>query len=146
MFDLCPAFKSNYNKKHLHTIYLYYDPTEVKNVTELPVTESQKLSRTLLKAFTAAAGSARQQFGEDVKDLPEPVTVQCIETNGRCFHFSIFQLNTLDLHTCTGIKNYWWQTKKMELYSKADYILGIPQVLDYNPEVFKNLLRFYQAS
>lgn len=75
---------------------MYFDPTTVKNTTELEVQESQVFGRALMKAFTAAASSARQKFGLDVKELPEPVSVQCIQTDGKQFYFSVYQLNTLD--------------------------------------------------
>lgn len=37
--------------------------------------------------------------------LDHPVTVQAVGTNGRLFHFMVFQLNTTDLAGDDGIKN-----------------------------------------
>lgn len=37
--------------------------------------------------------------------LDHPITVQAVGTNGRVFHFVVFQLNTTDLSGDEGIKN-----------------------------------------
>lgn len=126
-----------------HTIFAHYNPEEVKNIYETPVTESQILGRSLLKSFAVAASCARQRFGNEIASLPEPVTVQCIQSDGRLFHFSIFQLNTLDLNGSDGEKNIWWSSPRIELYQKAGYEKGIPVVHNYNPEVFKRIFAFY---
>lgn len=98
----------------------------------------------MIKSFTAAAANARQKYGPDVKHLPEPIIVQCIESNGKNFHFSVFQLNTLDINKIEGIRNFWWSSPTLQLYEKACYEVGKPILTGYNPEVVKKLIAFYK--
>lgn len=127
----------------IHTIFINYDPEEVKNLTELPVTENQIYARSMIKSFTAAASYARQKFGENVKELPKPVVVQSIQSDGQKFQFSVYQLNTLDMNS-KSVKNYWWTEPFIKLYETAQYDEGIPRVQGYNTEVFKRFLAFYR--
>ncbi|KAJ8673383.1 hypothetical protein QAD02_004645 [Eretmocerus hayati] len=137
---------SGYNKKNLHTIFAFYDETKIKNLTELEVTESQIEAHGLMKAFTAAASSARQRFGHDVRQLPKPFTVQCIQSDGKRFNFLVYQLNTLDLEGNEGIKNFCWMLPRIDLYEAAGYVGGKPLLEGYNPEVFNRILGFYKNS
>lgn len=129
--------------KNVHTIFVHYDPEEVKNLTELAVTENQIVGRTLIKSYTMAAFCARQKFGSSVKKLPEPVTLQCIQSDGKNYHFFIFQLNSLDTND-VNVKNFWCALPPLTLYEKAEYNSAIPRVTDYNPEVFRRILAFYR--
>ncbi|XP_043471502.1 39S ribosomal protein L37, mitochondrial isoform X2 [Leptopilina heterotoma] len=133
----------NHSKPHIHTILINHDPVAVKNLTELPVDETQILARNMLKAFTAAASCAHKRFGSSVQDLPEPIAVQCIETDGENFHFSIYQLNTLNINGREGLMNYWWSSKRIRLFDGVDYCDGKPRLEGYNPEVFKRMYAFY---
>lgn len=117
---------------------------KVKNITELPVTENQIHARSLVQSFTAATLYARQKCGLDVKELSEPVVIQCIQSDGQNFHFSVYQLNTLDIDGTEGIKNFWWSAPTCQLYEKAEYENGKPCVEGYNNEVFKRFLAFYK--
>lgn len=128
---------------NVHTIFVHYDPEEVKALTELPVIETQITGRTLIKLYTVAASCARQRFGSSVKELPEPVTVQCIQSDGQNYTFSVFQLNSLDINNAS-IKNYWSALPSLKLYQKAQYEDGRPIVEGYNPEVFKRIVAFYK--
>ncbi|XP_057341344.1 39S ribosomal protein L37, mitochondrial [Microplitis mediator] len=128
-----------------HTIFIYHDQVKVQNITELPVTKNQLLARSLIKSFTAAASYAYQKFGTNIKDLPEPITVQCVQSNGQSFHFSVFQLNTLNISGTEGIKNLWWSMPEIDLFNKAGYEEGKPLVEGYNPEVFKRISAFYNS-
>lgn len=129
--------------KNVHTIFMYCDPQKVKNLTELSVTESQLVSRSLIQSYTAAATCARYRFGMDVKKLPEPVTVQSIQTDGKYYHFFLFQLNSLDAND-TSVKNFWYTLPSLVLYEKAQYDNGRPVVEGYNPEVFRRIVAFYR--
>jgi large subunit ribosomal protein L37 len=116
---------------------------EVKNLTGLPVTEDQIISRSMIKSYTIAASCARQKFGSSVKKLPEPITVQCIQLDGKNYHFFVFQLNSLDVNDAS-VKNFWYTLPSLMLYKKAQYDNGRPVVEDYNPEVFRKILAFYR--
>jgi Mitochondrial 28S ribosomal protein S30 (PDCD9). len=78
----------------------------------------------------------------DVKELPEPVTLQCVQTDGRLFHFAVFQLNTLDLDDVEGKKNIFWMLPRIPLFSSCMYVKGKPLIEGYSPEVFSRLLAF----
>lgn len=129
--------------KNVHTIFVHYDPVKVKNLTGLAVTESQVFGRTMIKAYTMAAFCARQKFGLSVKKLPEPVTLQCIQSDGKNYHFFIFQLNSLDAND-VSVKNFWYTLSPLTLYQKAEYYNARPIVKGYNPEVFRRILTFYR--
>ncbi|KYN20778.1 39S ribosomal protein L37, mitochondrial [Trachymyrmex cornetzi] len=128
---------------NVHTIFVHYDPFHVRNKTELSVTQSQIFSRTLIKTYTMAASCARQKFGSSVKKLPEPVTVQCIQSDGKNYHFFVFQLNSLDTND-VSVKNFWYPLSPLTLYEKAEYDNGRPVVEGYNPEVFRRILALYR--
>ncbi|XP_046740405.1 39S ribosomal protein L37, mitochondrial [Diprion similis] len=128
---------------NVHTIFAHFNPREVKNIYETPVTESQILGRSLLKSFAVGAACARQRFGNEVSSLPEPVTIQCIQSDGKMFHFSVLQINTLDLDGSGGEKNIWWSAPNIDLYETAGYEGGVPKVQNYNPEVFRRIFAFY---
>ena len=122
---------------------MHYDPVRVRNKTELPVTQSQIFSRTLIKTYVVAASCARQKFGSSVKKLPEPVTVQCIQSDGKNYHFFVFQLNSLDAND-VSVKNFWYPLSPLTLYEKAEYDNARPVVEGYNPEVFRRIFAFYR--
>ncbi|XP_054258974.1 39S ribosomal protein L37, mitochondrial [Macrosteles quadrilineatus] len=138
--DIFPI-KENAKYANVHTIMVHYNHQEVKNIYERNVEETQIHGRALLKAFTAAVAQARYNYGADVKDLPKPVVVQCLQTDGRRFDFSVFQLNTADLFS--SIHNIYWSLPAMNLYENCSYVQGIPVLEGYNPQVFKHVLAFY---
>ncbi|PBC25271.1 39S ribosomal protein L37 [Apis cerana cerana] len=129
---------------NVHTIFINYNPEEVRNLTEMPVTEDQIHARSMIKSFTVAATCAQQRFGLNVKILPEPIVVQCIQSDGQNFHFSVYQLNTLDIGNKEGIKNFWWSEPSIKLYKEAQYEKGQPCLKDYNSDVFKRFFAFYK--
>lgn len=129
---------------NVHTIFINYDPEEVKNLTELPVTEDQIHAHSMIKSFTIAAICARRRFGLNIKKLPEPVVVQCVQSDGQKFHFSVYQLNTLNLDGEKGIRNFWWSEPSIKLYESAQYENGQPCLEGYNNEIFKKFLAFYK--
>ncbi|KAJ1523379.1 hypothetical protein ONE63_001246 [Megalurothrips usitatus] len=131
-------------KSHPHTAFFHFDPVEVKNLYEEPVTESQFLSRTVVKAFAVAAARAQQLHGDNVKQLPEPITIQAVHTDNRRFHFAVLQLNTLDLDATAQEKNIVWMLPQaIDLFSECGYVKGRPVLEEYNPEVFQRILSFY---
>ncbi|XP_068894590.1 large ribosomal subunit protein mL37 [Tenebrio molitor] len=128
-------------KSHPHTIFVPHVESEVKNLYEEPVTEPQIFGRSLLKTFTVAASYAKEKYG-NAKILPQPVTVQCVHTNGRLFHFGVLQLNTLDLED-GRVKNVWYQTERIPLFDSCGYKFGRPVLEGYNSKVIQYLNAFY---
>ncbi|XP_045502585.1 39S ribosomal protein L37, mitochondrial [Colias croceus] len=131
--------------KYPHTTWLHYNPTEVKNIYEEPVTNHQVLGRSLTHAFTVASAFAKQLYGEDVKDLPEPVHVNCIQTDGQNYHFGVFELNTLNVDGVEGTKNVWYCKNDMKLYDSSRYFSGMPSLENYNPKVYGYINAFYNC-
>lgn len=79
--------------------------------------------------------------------LPHPITVQAIQTDSKWFHFSIFQLNTLDLGGANAeSRNLWFRKPRMDLYSECGYLVGKPALHDYNKDVLRHLAVFYGSS
>uniref|UniRef100_A0A1B6DL06 Large ribosomal subunit protein mL37 n=1 Tax=Clastoptera arizonana TaxID=38151 RepID=A0A1B6DL06_9HEMI len=138
--DIFPL-KPGSHQKHVHTAILHYNETEVKNIYETPVTDSQVLSRSLVKSYAIAVAQAKHNYGAQIKDLPEPITIQTIQTNGQVFIFSVFQLNTLSLNG--NIHNIFWSKPMIKLFSCCEYIEGKPVLQDFNSEVFQRMVSFY---
>lgn len=51
--------------------------------------------------------------------LEKPIVVQSVATNGRLFQFVVFQLNTTDLQSDSGVKNLVWVDEDQPLYEFA---------------------------
>ncbi|XP_064540659.1 large ribosomal subunit protein mL37-like [Drosophila montana] len=129
---------------HPHTIITFFDKTIVNNVHGADVTKSQFYGRTMLKAFIAAVARAKQLYGGSAKgDLQKPIVVQCVQTDGRVFHFGVFQLNTLNLNSNSTTKNYWFHRQSVELFAECCYKSGRPHIEGYNSEPFYILNAFY---
>lgn len=80
-----------------------------------------------------------------MKELPTPVTVQLVQSDGRVFQFGVFQLNTLDLEA-RGVKNLWFKTANIPLFERCCYDTGKPILEGYNNDVIKHLFAFYNNS
>ena len=85
-------------------------------------------------------------FQNDTKTLPEPISTQCVMTDGATFHFVCFQLNTLNFDSGDGVKNLVWFDNNNEMYNKIlpkRTMLRNTKYEDYDPEVFKKILALY---
>lgn len=142
-FNFILAVKPTSNFSHPHTLMLHYSRLDVKNFFETPVTQDQFESRAILKAFAVAASRAQSLYGDDVKVLENPITVQVIQLESKKIQFGIFQLNTLDLNGQDGVKNYWCRKPEMYLYEDCYYNDGRPALVSYNFEVFRLMNVFY---
>jgi len=102
-------------------------------------------ARSLVNAFVLALGQAKLKFGPDIKgELPSPVVVNFITTDGKRFQFSAFQLNTLDLDNPEGVKNiFWCDPNTEEMFSTCDYVKAIPTLQDYNKQAFRKFAALY---
>ncbi|GAB6024266.1 39S ribosomal protein L37, mitochondrial [Chamberlinius hualienensis] len=119
---------------HPHTIYMY-DVQHRKKYKE-----SQSLAKALFTCYAVAAAQARNRFGSEVKKLPQPIVVQCVQTTGRLFQFVSFQLNTLDLDSSCVERNLAYVEGDTPMYESCS--LDDRQVLvhGYNSDVYENLL------
>ncbi|XP_023306786.2 39S ribosomal protein L37, mitochondrial [Lucilia cuprina] len=135
------------NTSNPHTIVTFFNKEFVGNLHDVGVTTTQFQSRTMLKAFAVAAARAKQLYGESaLENLPKPIVVQSIQTDGRTFHFGIFQLNTLALGENGDLKNYWFHESNMDLFTECGYKTGRPYLEGYNKDVFRCLNAFYNNS
>lgn len=124
-----------------HTALLDFSRFYVKNLYEEPVNDSQFESRALVKAFTITSSYARTIFGENAKELDQPIVLQTVHFDKHRVQFGLFQLNTLDLNS--EHKNYWFRKPIMELYEECKYSDGRPNLVNYNFNVFKTMCVLY---
>lgn len=82
---------------------------------------------------------------EEVEDLPEPIYVNCIQTDGQKYHFGVFELNTLNVDGVEGTKNVWYCKNDVKLYDRSCYFNGIPVLENYNPKVYGYINAFYNC-
>ncbi|XP_013184709.2 large ribosomal subunit protein mL37 [Amyelois transitella] len=131
------------NIKHPHTTWLHFNSTKVGNLYETPATAAQIHGRSLTHAFTVASAYAKQIYGEDVKDLPKPVYINCIQTDGQQYHFGVLELKTLNVNGTEGTKNIWYCKNDMKMYDSSRYFSGMPVLENYNPKVYEYINAFY---
>jgi len=147
-FPLKPLHSVACARHHVHTgIQHHLNPFrasyEAREIDSFPADRIK--SKALVNGFLLALGQAKLTFGEDVKgDLPSPITVNFVSSDGKQFLFSAFQLNTLDLDQPEGVKNIYWAHNKLDfMYSTCGYVRAIPTLEHYNPEVFKRFAAHY---
>lgn len=100
----------------------------------------QLLARAIATCFSFAAVEAQKKYGSDVKELPEPICVQCVYMDVKSFNFLVYQLNTLEVSHDDGIKNQVWVDEPANLYSE---IYEESALKDYNRTIFPKMLAFY---
>ncbi|EEB17229.1 mitochondrial 50S ribosomal protein L37, putative [Pediculus humanus corporis] len=125
------SMKSKY--PFVQTAILHLNYSQMKKICD-EITEEQILGRSLLKGFTIAAAQARAEYGNEISELPEPVVIPIVHTDGRMFHFSIYQLNTLNLDKETNLKNIFWSIPRIPLYDECQYKQGKPVLENYNSD------------
>ena len=127
-----------------HNVHTCLDHTKNEVAQQLRTPETVH-ARALTLGFLSALAQARLVYGSDIKgDLPEPVAVNFIHTDGCNFHFSAYQLNTLNLEDSNGIKNIFWHEEDISrLFDVCDYVKAVPVLSGYNPEVFSKFAAMY---
>ena len=127
-----------------HNVHTCIDHNNDKIQQELRAPEGYH-ARALTLGFLCALAQARLVYGNDIRgELPEPIAVNFISTDGCNFHFSAFQLNTLELDESSGKKNIFWHEEDMSrLYDVCDYVSAKPTLTGYNPEVFAKFSAMY---
>ncbi|CAL1527951.1 unnamed protein product [Lymnaea stagnalis] len=100
--------------------------------------------------YTAAL--ARQKYGNDVRALPEPISVQHVSLEQNKFLFAFFQLNTLDLDSDNGIKNLVWTADRADLFTIIPGQPWMPKKLkttryeNFEPLAFDKFLAVYLSN
>ncbi|TRY73787.1 hypothetical protein TCAL_01941 [Tigriopus californicus] len=133
-----PVKESTHSAPHVHLAFAF------ESLRECYWSPQVYAARSLTMAFALALGQARMKYGpEFVGELPEPVAVQFVKTNGFRTTFSAFQLNTLDLENDEGVKNVFWHAPRQDFFTQCEYAQALPIFRGYNPEVFKTLIGMY---
>ncbi|KAF6207959.1 hypothetical protein GE061_016408 [Apolygus lucorum] len=137
-------FVDGFSRSNIHTAIFHFNSTETANIHDLDVSQDQFLSRSLMKAYAFALAEARRRYGANVQKLPRPVTVQCVHTDSKDFHFAVLQLNTVkdSSETTTDERNFYWSLPIQSLYETCEYSSAKPVIEGYNPSVFNTLLAF----
>ncbi|KAL4608255.1 39S ribosomal protein L37, mitochondrial [Arapaima gigas] len=139
------SFREGYPYPHAHTLYLLESGDAPR------LREHQVCAKMIMFAFGNALARAHSLYGAEPRILDQPVVVQSVATNGRTFSFVIFQLNTTDLDSDTGVKNLVWLDADQPLYEYAKIrplikkkVVQVPAgVAGYQPETFKKFLALY---
>ena len=82
----------------------------------------------------------------NVIDLPCPIIVQGVCTDGHNFNFYTYQLNTLDLSSNSVKRNYAWIDGENAMYERTEpkrAMLRNTTYLNYNPKVLNKILAYY---
>lgn len=115
--------KSTY--PHFHTLLIVdngdYIPPPSKGLPEI-----QLIQKGVLFTFSRLLAQAVSKHGNEImgKVLPEPECAQCIVTNGDCFSFIWYQLNTLDMDDLeAGVKNL------VHIHRPGDTFIKVKEVI-----------------
>lgn len=136
-----------YQENPLHSDKIQYDPSFgsihtlfIAQKTHDPWSYSQQLAKAVATCFSFAACEARLKYGNDVRILPEPISIQCMYIDVKSANFLAYQLNTLEMEDDKGIKNQVWVDKPSTFYSTVS---EIDLLTDYNPSIFPKMLAFH---
>ncbi|XP_051989717.1 39S ribosomal protein L37, mitochondrial [Xyrauchen texanus] len=139
------GFRENYPFPHAHTLFLM----EVGNTPKL--LPEQLRAKMVMFTFGNALARAQALYGKEPRVLEKPIVVQSVATNGRLFQFVVFQLNTTDLQSDSGVKNLAWVDEDQPLYEFVKIrplikkkVVQVPAGLSgYQPNTFKKFLGLY---
>lgn len=77
--------------------------------------------------------------------MPQPIYVNCIQSDGQVFHFGVLELKTLNVNGKDGTKNVWYCKNDMKLYDSSRYFGGMPVLENYNTKVYGYVNAFYNS-
>ncbi|XP_077073930.1 large ribosomal subunit protein mL37 [Siphateles boraxobius] len=139
------GFREGYPYPHAHTLFLM----EMGNTPKL--FPEQLRAKMVMFTFGNALARAQALYGKEPRVLEKPIVVQSVATNGRLFQFVVFQLNTTELQSDSGVKNLVWVDEDQPLYEFAKVrpfikkkVVKVPAGLSgYQPNTFKKFLALY---
>lgn len=111
-----PISSTQHSHPFTHTVFDHY----THHVDPKWNVQAQQ-AKSLMQGFCVAVGQARLRWGEAVSgDLPEPVSVNIISTDGQRYQLATFQLNSLDLGS--QVKNVFWaHPSTLDLFEFCGY-------------------------
>ncbi|KAJ0011537.1 hypothetical protein NQD34_012512 [Periophthalmus magnuspinnatus] len=141
----CTGFREGFPFPHAHTLFFHDQKS-----SRCSLRPEQFRAKMVMFAFGNALARAHLQYGPRGL-LEHPVVVQAVGTNGRYFHFLVFQLNTTDLSEDGGVKNLVWMDKDQELYEyakvrpliKKKEVQVAAGLEGFNPQTFHKFLSLY---
>ncbi|WAR05028.1 RM37-like protein [Mya arenaria] len=123
----------------------------LRNPLGHPCSNPQIVLDTFPPFMTAEKAAAS---GATDGDLEHPITVLNINSSESIFNFTVFQLNTLDFHSSSGVKNFVWTDYDNAMFVKTrckpwthprrHYLPN--KYSNYKSEVFKKFLAMYLYS
>ncbi|TRY87514.1 hypothetical protein DNTS_007080 [Danionella cerebrum] len=142
------GFRDDYPYPHAHTVFLMEPAGKAGKLRHF---REQIGAKMIMFSFANALARAKALYGDEPQVLEKPIVVQSVCTDGQNFHFMLFQLNTTDLQTDSGVKNQVWLDFDQMLYGFArstpllkKKVITIPAgVTGYKPESFKKFLSLY---
>jgi len=93
------------------------------------------LARGLLTAFAAILGQARLQWGDSVTELPSPVRLNIISTDGANYSLGVLQVHSLDL-SAEQKNTFWYHPEPLKLFDFCGYRDGEVKMEGFNVETF----------
>ncbi|XP_052805267.1 39S ribosomal protein L37, mitochondrial-like [Mya arenaria] len=118
------------------------------------MTAEKAAASGVISSFVVALEEARNRYGATDGDLEHPITVLNINSSESIFNFTVFQLNTLDFHSSSGVKNFVWTDYDNAMFVKTrckpwthprrHYLPN--KYSNYKSEVFKKFLAMYLYS
>jgi len=118
-----------------HTVHVHHNQPIVR------MKDDQFYARSLIHSFSHAAAYAKKFVKQTDGMLEKPIVLQLVHITNEKYHFSIFQLNTLDL--TSPIKNVFWTQPHLNLFNDCSFKGGMPILEGYNPQVFSMLKAFH---
>jgi len=118
-----------------HTVHVHHNQPIVR------MKDDEFYARSLIHSFSHAAAYAKKFVKQTDGVLEKPVVLQCVHNTKQRYHFSVFQLNTLDV--TSPIKNVFWTQPYLNLFNECGFKGGMPLLEGYNPQVFSMLKAFH---
>merc|ERR1712142_753958 len=118
-----------------HTVHVHHNQPIVR------MKDDEFYARSLIHSFSHAAAYAKNFLKQTDGLLEKPVVLQLVHNTKEKYHFSVFQLNTLD--PTSPIKNVFWTQPCLNLFNECSFKGGMPQLEGYNPQVFSMLKAFH---
>jgi len=125
-------------KLYPHTVHVHHNQPIVR------MKDVEFYARSLINSFSHAAAYAKKYVKQTNGILEKPVVLQMVHNTKEKYHFSVFQLNTLDLES--PVKNVFWTQPYLPLFNECSFKGGKPVLEGYNPEVYSMLKAFHSQS
>ena len=132
-----------------HTLFLHNNETlwTQEDFEKEMWTDEHKDARAILFTHALCVTYAKKMYGNDVKTLKQPITAQCIQTNGDTFRFLCYQLNTLSEDRSSVVRNQAWiDNESNQLFLKTilpKQFARDAAYADFEPSVLRKFVTFF---